>query len=43
MRVHIVMHESFEAPAALETWATQNGFEVSYTRLYEGDGFPTPS
>ncbi|KKQ23931.1 MAG: hypothetical protein US62_C0012G0014 [Candidatus Woesebacteria bacterium GW2011_GWA1_37_8] len=34
------MHESFEAPAAIETWAKSNGVEVSYTKLYQGDQFP---
>lgn len=39
MRMHIVMHESFEAPAAIETWAKNRGLSISYTRLYEGDEF----
>lgn len=41
MNVHIVMHESFEAPAAIETWALHRGFNVAYTRLYEGETFPS--
>lgn len=40
MKLHIVMHESFESPAAIETWAKQKGCEISYTRLYSGDTFP---
>jgi GMP synthase (glutamine-hydrolysing) len=40
-RVHIVMHEVFEAPAAIENWAKDKGSRISYTRLYEGDAFPT--
>lgn len=40
MKIHIVMHESFEAPAALVTWAESKGAEVSYTRCYLGDAFP---
>lgn len=34
------MHESFEAPAAIEQWAQKKGYAVSYTRLYQGDSFP---
>ena len=40
MKVHIVMHESFESPAAIEMWAKKNGRDISYTRLYEGETFP---
>lgn len=40
MKVHIVMHESFESPAAIETWAQKKGCDVTYTRLYKGDTFP---
>ncbi len=40
MKVHIVMHESFEAPGAIETWAKNKKHEISYTRLYAGDTFP---
>lgn len=34
------MHESFEAPAAIEQWAQKKSFDITYTRLYEGDTFP---
>lgn len=40
MKLHIVMHESFESPAALETWARNKGYDISYTRPYAGDAFP---
>jgi GMP synthase (glutamine-hydrolysing) len=40
MKLHIVMHESFEAPGAIEIWANKNNFSVSYTRLYQGDKLP---
>ena len=38
--LHIVMHESFEAPAAIELWAKKKKLDISYTRLYQGDQFP---
>lgn len=34
------MHESFEAPAAIEEWAKIRECKVSYTKLYSGDSFP---
>ncbi len=40
MRIHIVMHESFEAPGAIAKWISKNNLMVSYTRLYQGDLFP---
>lgn len=40
MKIHIVMHEIFESPAAIEIWAKRKGFDVSYTRQYAGDAFP---
>lgn len=40
MNLHIIMHESFEAPAAIALWAQQRGYGVGYTRLYQGDVFP---
>lgn len=40
MKIHFIMHESFETPAAIEVWAKIKGCEISYTRLYGGDGFP---
>lgn len=34
------MHESFEAPAAIETWAKEHGHALSYTRFYRNDSLP---
>lgn len=34
------MHESFESPAAIATWAEEKCYETTYTRLYDGDTFP---
>src|SRR6185436_12614335 len=41
MKLHIIMHESFEAPAAIELWAQKKTFDITYTRLYDGDTFPS--
>jgi len=40
MKHHVVMHESFEAPAAILNWVEKNNFPVTYTRLYDGDKLP---
>lgn len=40
IHLHIIMHESFESPGAIETWIENNWFKSSYTRLYNGDNFP---
>jgi GMP synthase (glutamine-hydrolysing) len=40
MKIHILMHESFEAPGAIETWAKEHGHTLSYTRFYRNDSLP---
>lgn len=34
------MHESFEAPAAIETWAKQKSYTISYSRSYNNEPLP---
>lgn len=40
MKIHIVMHESFEAPGAIADWAKSKNHSVSYTKIYEGQTYP---
>ncbi|GKS77395.1 type 1 glutamine amidotransferase [Acidovorax sp. SUPP950] len=40
MRVHFVVHESFEAPGAFATWVTERGHEATYSRVYLNDPLP---
>ena len=40
MKLHIIIHESFEAPASIEAWAKSKGHEIAYTRLYQSDKLP---
>jgi GMP synthase (glutamine-hydrolysing) len=40
MKIHILMHESFESPGAIETWAKEHGHQLSYTRFYQNDSLP---
>jgi len=40
MRVHFIVHESFEAPGAFETWATVRGHEITFSRVYAGEKLP---
>ncbi len=35
------MHESFEAPGAILDWSTKNDCQVSYTKVYQNEEFPT--
>jgi len=41
VRVHVVVHESFEGPGAIEEWARTRGHELAFSRLHEGDRLPT--
>lgn len=40
MRIQIVQHESFEAPAAYLAWAQARGHDVRICHLWEGDSLP---
>lgn len=40
MHVHFVLHESFEAPGAFETWAESRRHSTGYSRVYLGDALP---
>jgi GMP synthase (glutamine-hydrolysing) len=40
MHLHFVIHESFEAPGAFETWASSREWTVSHSRVYLGEPLP---
>lgn len=40
MKVHFILHESFEVPGAYLTWAESRGHEIGITKVYEGDVIP---
>lgn len=40
MKVHLVVHEAYEAPAAIATWAAERGHLTSWSRVYAGDRVP---
>lgn len=40
MHIHFVVHESFEAPGAYESWAASRGHGVGYSRVYAGEPLP---
>lgn len=40
MNVHFVVHESFEAPGAYETWVRTHGYRASYSRLQNHEPLP---
>ena len=40
MHIHFIIHETFEAPGAYETWAKQRGHSISFTRVYAREALP---
>jgi GMP synthase (glutamine-hydrolysing) len=40
MHIHFVIHELFEGPGAIQTWAEDRGFSTGYSRLYSGEKLP---
>ncbi|MDX2495711.1 MAG: type 1 glutamine amidotransferase [Desulfuromusa sp.] len=40
MKVHFVVHESFAAPGAYETWVRERGYQATYSRIYTHDSLP---
>lgn len=41
MHIHIVQHETFEAPGAYLEWAEQRNYSVSFSKVYEGQALPS--
>jgi GMP synthase (glutamine-hydrolysing) len=40
MHVHFIIHENFEAPGAIESWAKAKGHSISYSRVYQNEALP---
>lgn len=40
MKIHFILHESFEAPGAYLSWAALSGHEVSMTKVYQYEKLP---
>lgn len=40
MKVHFILHESFEVPGAYLTWAQSRGHDIGITRVYEYEDIP---
>src|SRR5260370_9087152 len=40
MRIHYVMHASFETPGFIDHWATDRGHPYSGTHIYKGQSLP---
>ena len=40
MRIHFLIHEEYEQPAAIATWAIKQEHNLSYTRFYLGEKTP---
>lgn len=40
MKLHIIQHESFEAPAAILKWAESKNYIIKYTKLFLNESLP---
>jgi GMP synthase (glutamine-hydrolysing) len=40
MRVHFVVHESYEGPGAFDAWINDRGYDASFSRVHLGDSVP---
>ena len=40
MKVHFVLHETFEVPGAYLKWAQERGHQVTTTKVYENEILP---
>lgn len=40
MKVHLVVHESYEGPGAFAAWAGDRGYQASFSRVYLGESLP---
>lgn len=40
MNIHILQHEYFESPAAIENWIAERGHKATYTRFYNYEKLP---
>lgn len=40
MRIHCILHETFEGPACINTWIKLKGYSVSYTRTFLSEPYP---
>ena len=40
MRVHFVIHESFESAGTYQPWAQARGHQVSWTHVYNNESVP---
>lgn len=41
MRIHFIQHMSFEHPASITEWATENNHTTAYTKVFEDAIFPS--
>lgn len=40
MNIHIIQHETYEAPGVYLNWATERNYNVSFSKVYENDKLP---
>ncbi|MDR8394482.1 type 1 glutamine amidotransferase [Aliifodinibius sp. S!AR15-10] len=40
MKIHYLQHVYFEGPAYIQTWAVEQGYELTGTQLFKGEALP---
>ena len=40
MKVHFVVHESYEGPGAFDAWVNDRGYDASFSRVHLGESVP---
>lgn len=40
MKIHYIIHVSFETPGAVENWVKQNKYHSTETHVYKGEKLP---
>ena len=40
MNIHFIQHETFEAPGAYLDWAEKRKYNISFSKVFEGDKLP---
>ena len=40
MKIHFILHETFEVPGAYLAWAALSGHDVTMTKVYQDEKLP---
>ncbi len=43
MKIHFIIHEEYEGPGVILDWAKKHRFEISFSKVYLHEKFPSPN